>query len=79
MTLPAIIRLRTYRHYAPTVAGGPIRLNWFEMKAPEGKVFVAVVLGTENKDGSDPMPLLAMLRDLVIDGEPVVPAVEVAS
>lgn len=69
MTLPAIVRLRNYRDYAEPGTG----LVWLEHTAPKNKVFVAIVLGTELKDGSDPLPLLAFIRDLVIDGEAVVP------
>lgn len=69
MSLPAIIHLRNYRDY-DTAPESNVR--WMDHTAPQGKVFVAVVLGVENKDGSDPLPIIDFLRDLVIDGVAVI-------
>lgn len=72
MTLPAIVRLRNYRNY-PTGTSGGARVIWMDYSAPKDKVFVAVVLGTENKDGTDPLPIIEFLRMLTIDGVNVIP------
>lgn len=76
MTLPAVVRLRNYRNYPGADSDGVVRVHWFDYSAPKDKMFVAVVLGTENKDGTDPLPLIDFLRALVIDGVPVVPDME---
>lgn len=74
MTLPSVVRLRTYRDFpAPAPHPLPFRIASLDWKAPPGKVFVAVVVGSEAEDGSDPLPLIDMLRALVIDGVAVVP------
>lgn len=69
MTLPAIVRLRNYRDYI--VPDGQVM--YLDYTAPPGKVYVAVVLGTELKDGTDPLPIIEFLRNLEIDGTAVVP------
>jgi hypothetical protein len=69
VSLPAIVRLRNYRHYDAPGSG----VIYLDYSAPKDKVFVAVVLGTENKDGTDPLPIVDFLRNLVIDGVAVVP------
>lgn len=74
MTVPSVVRLRNYRDYKPPVDEPvEIRLVRTDWSAPQGKVFVAVVLGVEDADGADPLPVVAMLRALVINGVPVVP------
>jgi hypothetical protein len=75
VSLPAVVRLRNYRHYPSSDANAlGVKVNWLDYSAPEGNVFVAIVLGTENKDGSDPLPLMEFVRMLEIDGVAVTPS-----
>lgn len=74
-----VARLRNFRNYVLPSSNPEFRLISADWKAPKGYVYVAVVLGTELEDGSDPLPIVDFLRALVIDGQPVLsPAEETA-
>lgn len=62
-----VIRLTHFVHYNPNVQ--------MTYKAPKGKVFLAVLIGAENKDGSDPADPLELLKLLgwEMQGEPESP------
>ena len=59
-----VIRLTHFVHYNPNMQ--------MTYKAPKGKVFLAVLIGVENKDGSDPADPLELLKLLgwEMQGEP---------
>lgn len=60
-----VIRLTYFRHYDSPAAQ-------FDYRAPKDKVFLAVLIGVENKDGSDPADPLELLKLLgwEMQGEP---------
>ena len=51
-----VIRLTHFQDYRPSLI-----TNW---KAPKDKVFLAVLIGVENKDGNDPLDPMKALQDL---------------
>ena len=51
-----VVRLTHFVHYEPS-----LQSTW---KAPKGKVFLAVLIGVENKDGSEPANPLDLMGDL---------------
>ena len=51
-----VVRLTHFMHYEPS-----LQTHW---KAPKGKVFLAVLIGVENKDGSDPVDPLDLMEQL---------------
>ena len=59
-----VIRLTHFVHHNPNMQ--------MTYKAPKGKVFLAVLIGVENKDGSDPADPLDLLKLLgwEMQGEP---------
>jgi len=49
-----VVRLTHFVHHEPT-----LQTTW---KAPKGKVFLAVLIGVENKDGSEPADPVERLK-----------------
>ena len=51
-----VVRLTHFVHHEPS-----LQTTW---KAPKGKVFLAVLIGVENKDGSEPANPLDLMKEL---------------
>ena len=51
-----VVRLTHFMHYEPN-----LQTHW---KAPKDKVYLAILIGVENKDGSNPANPLDLLKEL---------------
>lgn len=51
-----IVRMTSFTHHEPNMS--------VSFKAPKGKVAVFILLGEENKDGTDPMDCMNVMHEM---------------